>query len=326
LKVPLQFPSCPHLRKKAAVGGGEAEKNCFTAAGIIEVVLPKRGCAMMKKFLLLTAPLALLFAATPPAPAQEAYSQVVGFVKIPIAGPGGLSLISLTQLSGNAESVNIQDAIQNLEELNARSASTSAWDNTDKLTIWTGSGYTRYGLFQPASGDRYWATEDAALWRGRGGVPPMADVEVMRGYALWYETGATGTEGKTVVISGEVATDTVFDVEVRGSLEILSYPFASAINLQNLHVAGAQGQPVGSSAWNNADKLVVWTGSGYIRYGLFHPISGNPYWAAEDAALWRGRGGVPAAADVQIDLGKGFWFESPAGAKILTLSRNYTVE
>ena len=238
-------------------------------------------------------------------------ANVVGYVQKEIPSAGNFDIFSVTQFSDGSNTVHIQDAIDNIGDLNA----SATWGNADKLIVWNGS-YLQYGLYQPADGEPYWML-DGAGWA----IPSLAapsDVLLSRGEGVWFLTGTDGVSTNAYV-SGDVFMDDSFNVDLVGTLTLLSYPYTSEINLTNLVVSNA----TASATWANADKVIAWNGS-YVQYGLYQPASGAPYWML-DGAGWA----IPSLAapsSVALDLGKGFWYLSVHGAKTVGFSRIYTVE
>jgi hypothetical protein len=237
-------------------------------------------------------------------------ANIVGYVQTQTPAEGAYNIISLVQFSDGTDSVNIQDAIANLDALN----SSATWDAADKIYIWNGANYAKYGLFQPATGSPYWSAYGLA-WAG--GSPAVADVQLYRGAAVWYATG-TGGVATNVTISGDVYLDDTYEVAVPEGLSILAYPYSSSINLTNLVISNA----TAAATWNNADKIYIFNGSNYSKYGLFQPASGDPYWSAYGLA-WAG--GSPAVANVELNLGQGFWYESDT-AKTIGFGKIYSIE
>lgn len=256
--------------------------------------------------------LTILLAASFSTHAQTVTSaSIMGYTKIATPASGNLGIISLVQFSTGSNTVHIQEAIADLSPLNA----SATWGSADKLIVWNG-GYLKYGLYQPVAGDPYWMA-DGIGWN----IPAAAsaaDVELSRGTAIWYATGSSGIS-TNVLVSGDVFLDDTFDVELIGSLTLLAYPYSSNVNLTNLVVSNA----TASATWSNADKIILWNG-GYLKYGLYAPAAGDPYWMA-DGIGWN----IPdaaSAADITVNLGSGFWYQSPAGAKTIGFSKIYSAD
>jgi hypothetical protein len=183
------------------------------------------------------------------------------------------------------------------------------------LITWNGT-YTQFGLYEPTSGDPYWMANGPG-WSIPSFAAP-ANVQLDRGKGVWFMTG-TGGNATNIVVSGDVFLDDTFTVNLVGTLTLLSYPYSSDINLTNLVVSNANA----SAAWTNADKIVVWTGT-YVQYGLYQPATGSPFWMANGPG-WS----IPsfaAPANVNLNLGEGFWYASPSGSKTIGFSKIYTVE
>lgn len=236
---------------------------------------------------------------------------IVGYVQTPTPTAGNFDIVSLVQFSDGSDSVNIQNAIGNLSNLNA----SAVWTNADKLITWNG-GYVTFGLYKPASGSPYWMASGAG-WS----IPALAKAatnNLERGKGVWFQAGANSNP-TNIIVSGDVFTDNSFPVNLDGTLTLLSYPYSCDINLTNMVISNA----TASSKWDNADKLIIWNG-GYVTYGLYQPAAGQPYWMASGAG-WS----IPALAkpttNVTVSLGKGFWYQSVNGAKTITFNKIYSV-
>ena len=92
-------------------------------------------------------------------------------------------------------------------------------------------------------------------------------------------------------------------------------------NLDSLNSAGLGSNMAG------ADKLYVWTGAGYATYAMFQDGASGPYWASDSEGGW-----TPGleflgvnSANVVIDLGGGFWYESGTD-KTVGFTQVYTID
>ncbi len=266
----------------------------------------------MKK-ILITALLTGLIAGTAFADSNIVSSaNIVGYVQTDTPAAGSFNIVSLVQFSNGSNTVHIQDAIGNMDSLNA----SDTWNNADKLYVWTGMDYDKYGLFQPVTGDCYWSIYNAMVWITKTCV--ATDAQLNRGEALWYATGAGGTS-TNVTASGNVYLDETFDISIPEGFSILAYPYSSDINLTNLVISSA----TASDVWGTADKIYFFTGSTYEKYGLFQPASGSPYWSTYNAMVWITKTCVPT--DKELALGQGFWYESDS-AKTIEFSKIYTID
>jgi len=242
------------------------------------------------------------------AQAQTTSDNVVGYSKVSTPAPGGFSIVNIAAFS-SSDSVALQDAVQNESELNA----SAVWDNADKIIVWNGSGYSTYGLYDSGS-DTFW------MAAGIGWSVPMfasaANVNISRGSAVWIQTAASGSSSEAIV-AGEVYADSSYGVSVVTGFSMVAFPFTSAVNLNALTVDGA----TASAVWENADKIIVWNGSGYSTYGYYAGGSGN-FWMAAGIG-WS----VPmfaSPADASLSLGSGFWYESDSD-KTITFTSNYSL-
>ncbi len=271
----------------------------------------------MKKFsLALTILTAVSFAAH----AQTVGSaNVMGYTKLTTPTAGSFDLLALTQFSDGTtnNTLSIQDVISNLSDLNSDGLGSGA-TGADKLYVYNGSGYDQYALFQPVAGAPYWASISEGGWTS--GLEFLgvnaSSATIDRGTACWLETGIGGS-ATNALSSGNVYLDATLDITVGSGFSLLAYPYSSSVNLTNMTITGAVGDGLGSGA-ANADKLYAYNGSGYDQYALFQPAAGDPYWASISEGGWTSGleflGVNPA--NVTVELGAGFWFETATGKTI----------
>jgi hypothetical protein len=247
-------------------------------------------------------------------------ANVVGYVKTGTPDAGSFDIIAASQFSdGTNSTISIQDIIGNKDALNAAAYPNKA--NADKIHVWTGSGYTSYGLYDTGT-EVYWMDMANGAWNSPFGVAAASTDVIPRGTGLWFETGAGGTS-TNVISSGDVFNDGQFDVDLVSSFDIITFPFSSTVSLTNLVVSNAVAAAYPNKA--NADKIYVWTGSGYASYGLYDAGT-ETFWMDMGNGAWNSPFGVAVEATDTIDLGVGFWYESPAGAKTIGFTQNYTLD
>jgi len=238
---------------------------------------------------------------------------VLGYVKTAAPAADGFEIISIASFGTN-DTVNIQDAIMNLEDLNASTVKA----NADKIIVWDGSSYDGYGLYNDNGTNSFWMSTGSAGWD----IPSLAvpvNVTISRQDAVWFQTGTGGT-ANSIVTSGSVRDDDQFDAPVGDGFTLLAYPFTSSINLTNLVVSNA----TASVTKANADKIIVWNGSSYDEYGLYDDAGTNAFWMSTSVAGWDiSMLAAPTSAD--LSLGKGFWYKSEDGAKTLGFEQIYTL-
>jgi len=239
-------------------------------------------------------------------------ANVVGYIKQTTPAAGAYTIASLGILGTN-DTVDIQQAVANKNDLNA----STVLANADKVIVWTGSGYNTYGLFN-ATTNKFWMLSTANGWvKAAQALPSSATIT--RGNGVWFATG-TGGVSTNLMTAGEVPNDGTYNVTLSSSYGLIAYPYAATINLTNLVVANA----AASTALASADKVIVWTGSGYTTYGLFNATT-NTFWMVSTANGWvKAAQALPTSAD--LNLGKGMWYESPAGAKTIGFTQNYTIQ
>jgi len=238
---------------------------------------------------------------------------VLGYVKTPAPAADGFEIMSIASFGTN-DTVNIQDAIMNQEDLNA---STSK-ENADKIIVWSGSGYIKYGLYDDGGTNSFWMKTGSLGWVIASQAAP-ANVTISRQDAVWFQTGTGGT-ANSIVTSGSVRNDQQFDVSVGDGFTLLAYPFTSSINLTNLVVSNA----TASVNKVDADKVIVWSGSGYTKYGLYDDGGTNSFWMKTGSLGWV-ISSQATPTPVDLPLGKGFWYNSADGAKTIGFEQIYTL-
>ena len=238
---------------------------------------------------------------------------VSGYVKTLAPAADGYEIISIASFGTN-DTVNIQDAIMNLEDLNASTVKA----NSDKIIVWNGSSYDEYGLYDDGGTNSFWMETGSLGWVIASQAAP-ANIMISRQDAVWFKTGTGGTVN-SIVTSGSVRNDDQFDATTGDGFTLLAYPFTSSINLTNLVVSNA----TASVTKTSADKIIVWNGSSYDEYGLYDDGGTNSFWMETGSLGWViSSQATPTSTD--LPLGKGFWYESVDGAKTIGFEQIYTL-
>jgi hypothetical protein len=238
----------------------------------------------------------------------------VGYAKEGGPDAGKFEIISINVL-GNGNTVGIQNAIKNTEDLNA----TTSLDSADQIFIWTGLGYDQYGFFAGAS-NNYWMSAGDVGWQkaaNTGG--PETNAVIARGDSVWFRTGTGGAVADLMSL-GEVPNDGTYDVGLFEGFTLVAYPYSSTINLQDLSISNS----TASTDLDAADQIFVWTGLGYDQYGFF--AGTTDYWLDAGDVGWQKAGSASPATDADLDLGKGVWYKSADGAKTIGFTQNYTLD
>jgi len=265
----------------------------------------------MKKIILI---LTLGFLVTSIVIAASSATMVFGYVKTKTPTSRKYKLISVTSFGTN-DSVHIQAAIPNVGDLNASTRKRKA----DKIFIWNGRSYRRYGLYNDHGTNAFWMAFSSSGWHSSAQAHP-ADVILLRQDAVFFKTGRNGAS-HNIVFAGNVRNDKHFDVSVGGGLSLLAYPFTSSINLTDLVVSNA----TASRIKRRADKISFYDGTSYKRYALYDDHGTNSFWMLTSSIGWRIRSQA-APTSVEIPLGTGFWYTSVDGAKTIGFDQNYTLD
>jgi hypothetical protein len=259
---------------------------------------------------------------------QVSSANVVGYIKDNTPASGAYDIVSLGIL-GDSDTVDLQQAVANMADLHASGSilgnAAGAIALADKLHVWNGSGYTTYGLYAGTSSN-FWMSSASIGWSKAGSAAPSS-ATITRGSGVWFQT-ATGASSTNLLAAGEVPNDGTYEIALPGEYSLIAYPYASTINLQQLVVsnATASGSILGNAAGAIAlaDKIHVWSGSGYTTYGLYAGTSSN-FWMSSASIGWS-KAGSAAPSSANIDLGKGIWYQSVDGAKTIGFTQNYNLD
>lgn len=251
-------------------------------------------------------------------------ANVVGYVKTQTPPAGVYSIVAISQFGDGStnNTINIQDAIGNLSELNADVAG-SRKKNADHLFIFTGSGYNHFALFQPESGKPYWISSDHPIWYIQGEEVTPSTYTIDRGTSCWFQTAESGSS-KALLSCGDVYLGKTFKMAINSGYTLVSYPFSSEISLDDLVIANATAAKAGSRK-AGVDQIAIFTGKGYDHFALFEPSSGAPYWTSAEDPAWYIPGEDAAPATEKIKLGEGFWYKSET-PKEISFQTNYTID
>jgi hypothetical protein len=98
-------------------------------------------------------------------------------------------------------------------------------------------------------------------------------------------------------------------------LNMVSYPYSVSAKLANFDISNA----TSSDSVGSADKVLVWTGTGYDNYYLCN--STGPGYV--DTA-WSDVAGVYGnTADVDMSIGKGVWYNAQATTTDISATKPY---
>jgi len=242
-------------------------------------------------------------------------ANIVGYVQTTTPASNKMDIVSLAQFSTGSNTVTLQSLFANRDSL--RSGRVLA--NVDKIITWNGSAYVTYGLYQSNSVGPFWMASGTA-WTVPAAPKTATVLNLSRGKAAWFQA-APGLPATNVVASGNVFLDNNYSVTLGGTLNLLSYPYSADINLNQLVVTNAYAGRV----LTNVDRIVTWNGSAYVTYGLYQSNSVGPFWMASGTA-WTVPAAPKTATSVQVNLGKGFWYQtvSTGSTKTIGFSCIYT--
>lgn len=178
----------------------------------------------------------------------------------------------------------------------------AAWDISgggDRIQVWdTGSSSYKTYQIRPDTGEFYSADTLTEFLIGSPVNPA-----IVPGDAFWII--ANNTDDVDVSLLGQAVSDSEASVQVVSGLQFLSYPLSSEINIQDLDFENDGA--TASADRNSADWIQFWNGTDYVTYGL---KDDNDWWPAGTTTEWI----IGPKADVDVNLGSGFWYISRAGS------------
>ena len=240
--------------------------------------------------------------------AQEVYSpNVVGFQKVTAVSTnqGGL-------IMGSAPFNRDVPNIDNVVGTNGFAGTSET--TADNLYMYNPTGgvngagaYEVYYLRSSANPaiNRHWITS-AGL---------ATNVYILPGDGYFYRNRATSNT--TIILAGEVVNDvTITNIIVPG-LQMLSYPFNTAIRMTDMSLTN--GKTAGSGGESIADNIVLYEPTNRLYTVYWLNASANP---ANDRK-WRTSSGL--ATNVFIQQGQSFWYRNRLGTNFRWVeARPYT--
>jgi hypothetical protein len=269
----------------------------------------------MKKTLTL---LAILAAIGPAWGAEVVSSNIVGYEKVTLTA--GLNLIGSQFVLVGGDTATMNELTTSMEGQSGYDD--DSYDPTTELRIWTGSGYAQYGWTgdlltdSPALAEEMGVDDHSFDNQWLNGDYEIAEDEMDVGKGFWIKAKTAGT----VVMSGEVPNSDTITVSLSPGLNLVSYPWPMAADMQKIQVSGQTGYD--DDSYDPTTELRVWTGSGYAQYGWSgNLLEESPSLADEmgvtDHSLdnkWLN--GDYEVESKTIDYGKGFWIKAPNSGSV----------
>jgi hypothetical protein len=169
--------------------------------------------------------------------------------------------------------------------------------DADKIKMWdtASSSYKLYGI---RSDDHlFHDAQDGTTWFTGSPVNPA----IQPGDSFWIQ--ATSKGDVNVTLLGQAVEDVNYPINIVTGLQFVAYPLSSSINVQDTSFFGDGAKTGGDFTPQNADKIKLWTGTGYDIYGLHE--DGNWY-KANSGTEWFSK--IPA--DFDLELGAGVFYDS----------------
>ena len=222
---------------------------------------------------------------------------MVGFAKVNLGQ--GLNIIGAPFLTVGDTAIHINDLFDTSEF-----TAGMAPNDSDVITVWSGTGYDTYFLsaFAPPS----WSE---TAWVNISGTAQV-DITLQPGNAVWLNRQAAAAD---ITFKGEVMAAASTDIALSTGLNMISYPYSVDGKLADFDISSA----TAGMAPNDSDVVTVWTGSGYDTYFLsaFAP----PSWSE---TAWVNISGT-AQVDVDLPIGKGVWYNAQAATTGISADKPY---
>jgi len=223
-------------------------------------------------------------------------ANIVGYYKV--AKPAGA-----LQLAGmNLQQGDLNEVLDDSDFVGSYYASSA-----DSLLMWDDGiqNYVGYALYD----DTAYYTPGSREWRPTADFYSAAPaIPVAQGAAIWFQSVASSsaTDG---MFTGEAVIASNATHNIVANLNMIAFPFSATVDLNDtdLKNLGTGGYYASSS-----DSILIWdTGiNNYVGYALYDDTA----YYTPGTVEWRPTANfyVPAG-DIDIDLGKGFWYNAVSG-------------
>jgi hypothetical protein len=167
----------------------------------------------------------------------------------------------------------------------------------------------KYQAYAQYDGDmEFYPCNTIQEWNTASATNPVIPV----GSAFWIRPASGATTTNTLYFSGDVVMDEQKDISLVDGYQLVSWPFSADQDIATISVSNLT-QNVNPVF---ADRIVVWEGDHYQRYGLY--TDGNWY-PCNTIQEWND---AIEETTRKITLGEGFWVISQ-GAKTVTEQNPY---
>jgi hypothetical protein len=168
--------------------------------------------------------------------------------------------------------------------------------NADRVMLWDAEA-TAYRAFALWDGDlEFYPCNNATEWEGSSPTNPVVSV----GQGFWIVSASGSSTTNTLRMAGEAVLGEFADISVKEGYQLMAWPFSSDKAIADIDTTELNA----AANYLNADRIVVWEGSGYQNYGLF---TDGKWYPCNTATEWED---AIESTDRVISLGEGFWFIS----------------
>ncbi len=197
-----------------------------------------------------------------------------------------------------------------------------SFDATTTLKVWTGAGYVDYGWTgnflteSPTLAGELGVTDNSYDNKWLNDDYEVVEEDVDVGTGFWIKAGKAGT----VTLSGEVPGDDPVTIDLAAGLNMVSYPWPMAVDLQKIQLTGQTG--FDDDSFDATTTIKVWTGSGYVDYGWSgNFLTESPTLAGELGVTDESYNNKWLNDDYEIEtetlpIGTGFWIKASNTGKV----------
>ena len=245
-----------------------------------------------------------IFVVAPAGAAEVVSSNVVGYQRMNLTAGWNMIGVQFVKV-GTGEAKALPDAM-------TLDAGMSGFDEDGNyatvLKVWDGSNYTTYGWSGTSAGEYM---DDPTLnnkWLD-GDYQEVPEASLAAEDAIWIKAEKAGT----VLVSGQVPTNTVVTVPLVAGWNMVANPFPKSVKVSTFGVLSSNMEGFDEDG-NYATVLKVWDGNNYTTYGWSGTSAGE---YMDDSTLnnkWLD--GDYQETNDNVDFGHGVWIKAGSAGTI----------
>lgn len=219
---------------------------------------------------------------------------IVGYYTLNIAEAGSLQMMAVNLNYIGEEPMTLLEVF-GTDQL----GQADAVINCDRIVFWDTDLNAYQTVAQWTDGNFYKANTQTEFDSGQ-----MVNPVLEPGSGFWLDARSTG-EDREIVVSGEVVTSGSVERTILAGLQMVGFPFSSAIQINDENMDFFDSGATGANAVINCDRIQVWDSEngGYQTYAVW--TDGVWYKANTQTEFDQVIEGTKVFA-----LGEGFWYDS----------------